>query len=162
MCSVGASRAMRIRPKTTGSASTRSVTARTTRAKRSIPRTKKPQLRALLRRRPEIVDALDRVFGESDVDGGDKFADGELSGFLKALVPLYDKPLETIPTATRGIAQLLAQLIEPGDERAQKVLETVERLSKRTGYRAPNRNLGAVRALFTYPELDKLARPCCR
>jgi len=117
-----------------------------------------PQLKALLRRRPEIVDSLDRVFGETDVDGGDKFKDGELSGFLQALVPLYDKPLETIPTATRGIAQLLAQLIDPEDERAQKVLATVERLSRRTGYRAPNRNLGAVRALFTYPELDKLAQ----
>jgi hypothetical protein len=119
---------------------------------------KMPQLRGLLRRRTEIIDSLDRVFGETDVDGGDKFKDGELSGFLQALVPLYDMPLETIPTSTRGIAQLLEQLIDPEDPRAQKVLTTVERLVQRSGYRAPNRNLGALRALFTYPELDKLAQ----
>jgi hypothetical protein len=118
----------------------------------------KPQLRALLRRRPEIIDSLERTFGETDVDGGETFADGELSGFLKALVPLYDKPNETVPTATRGIAQLLEQLIDPQDARAQKVLQTIERLSNRTGYRAPSRNLGAIRALLTYPQLDELAQ----
>ncbi|MDB4988753.1 MAG: hypothetical protein JWN04_3931 [Myxococcaceae bacterium] len=117
-----------------------------------------PNLRALLRRRPEIMDGLDRVFGETAVDGGATFAEGELPGFLNALVPLYDKPNETIPTATRGIAQLLGQLTSPDDERASKVIDTIVRLVARKGYRTPEQNLGFIRALLEYPELDTLAR----
>ncbi|MDB4988751.1 MAG: hypothetical protein JWN04_3929, partial [Myxococcaceae bacterium] len=117
-----------------------------------------PELRALLRRRPEIMASLDRLFGDDPTDQGVTFEKGELSGFLQALVPLYDKPNETIPTATRGIAQLLEQLVDPNDARASKVLDTVARLVQRKGYRTPDRNLGAVRALFTYPGLDTLAQ----
>ncbi|MDB4973345.1 MAG: hypothetical protein JWN48_1686 [Myxococcaceae bacterium] len=115
-------------------------------------------LRALLRRRPEIMDGLARVFGETAVAGGATFDEGELSGFLNALVPLYDKPNETIPTSTRGIAQLLGQLTDPDDARASKVMDTLVRLVQRKGYRTPEQNLGAIRALLQYPELDVLAR----
>jgi hypothetical protein len=115
-------------------------------------------LKQLLRYRPQIIASLDRALGDDGVAEGDTFADGELGGFLNALVPLYDKPNETVPTATRGIAQLLEQLVDENDQRANKVLDTVERLVKRKGYRSPAMNLGAVRALFTYPGLDTLAQ----
>ena len=49
-----------------------------------------------MRRRPEIMESLDRIFAEQTVAESDTFASGELSGFLQALVPLYDKPLQTV------------------------------------------------------------------
>ena len=118
----------------------------------------KPGLRAILRRRPEIMASMERLFAETRIEGTATFDKGELSGFLQALVPLYDKPEETIPTATRGIAQLFQQLTNADDARANKVLDTIARLVQRKGYRPPDQNLGAVRALFTYPRLDKLAQ----
>ena len=118
----------------------------------------KPGLRAILRRRPEIMSSMERLFAESRIDGTATFDKGELSGFLQALVPLYDKPEETIPTATRGIAQLFQQLTNADDARANKVLDTIARLVQRKGYRPPDQNLGAVRAVFTYPRLDTLAQ----
>jgi hypothetical protein len=116
-------------------------------------------LRMLLRYRETILSSLRRLLaGEAEpTEGVQDFADGELSGFLTALVPLYDKPRESIPTATRGIATLFEQLIDPDDERAQQVLDTVARLVRRVGYRTPEQNLGAIRALLTYPKLDDLS-----
>jgi hypothetical protein len=114
-------------------------------------------LRALIDRRPEIIAALEQTFAEPAIEGGASFDDGELSGFLRQLVPLYDKPDETIPKSTRGIASLFERLIDPTDERARKVLETVARLSQRSGYRPPAQVLGAARALLTYEELDQLS-----
>jgi hypothetical protein len=116
-------------------------------------------LRMMLKYRDEILSSFKRGFAEESqpTDGVMSFEDGELSGFLRALVPLYDLPQETIPTTTRGIADVLEQLIDPTNERAVKVLDTVARLVKRLGYRTPELNIGAVRAILTYPELETLA-----
>jgi hypothetical protein len=119
---------------------------------------KDKSLRNMLRYREEILSSLKRAFAEGQ-DNADvsTFEDGELSGFLRALVPLYDKPQETIPTVTRGIADLLAALIDENDPRAVKVIDTVARLVQRTGYRSPEMNIGAIRAVLTYPYLEDLA-----
>ncbi|HEX5656049.1 MAG TPA: hypothetical protein VFX59_02595 [Polyangiales bacterium] len=116
-------------------------------------------LKMMLRYRDEIMGSFKRAFaeGEGVTDGVQKFQEGELSGFLKALVPLYDKPQETIPTTTRGIAALLERLIDPNDARANKVIETVARLVQRNGYRPAEFNIGAIRAILTYPKLEELS-----
>ncbi|MET0283951.1 MAG: hypothetical protein ABW352_05755, partial [Polyangiales bacterium] len=116
-------------------------------------------LSMMLRYRDEVMGTFKRTFAEADgvTEGVFEFEEGELSGFLKALVPLYDKPQETIPTTTRGIASLLEKLTDPEDARASKVLDTVARLVKRYGYRPSEFNIGAIRAILTYPKLEDLS-----
>ncbi|MEY4515588.1 MAG: hypothetical protein RLZZ450_7710, partial [Pseudomonadota bacterium] len=121
-----------------------------------VPDTENGRLRTLIGRRDNIVAALDQIFGETDLDGAAKFDDKELSGFLAKLVPLYDVPDERIPKATRNIANLLVKLIDVDDDRAKQVVETVARLSTRSGYRPPELVLGAVRPILSYDGFDTL------
>lgn len=117
-----------------------------------------PRLRALLTRRPEIIAALEQVFAERPVEGQSTFHDDELSQFMLSLVELYDKPHEYVPLATRGIADMLERLLDENDARASAVIETVARLSARTGYRPPDKVLGALRPILSYERFDILAK----
>ncbi|MET0340872.1 MAG: hypothetical protein ABW252_07705 [Polyangiales bacterium] len=116
-----------------------------------------PRLVALVEKRALVIETLDKVFGEAGGEGIETFKEGELTGFLRSMVPFYDPPEQYVPGATRGIADVLVRLVDPQDARAVKVLETVARLSARNGYRTPDTVLGAVRALLTYPDLDTLS-----
>ena len=117
-----------------------------------------PRLSALISRREEIVGALQQVFAEDAQPEREPFAEDEISEFMRALVELYDPPNEVVPKATRGIAEVLGRLLDEGDPRAQAVIDTVARLSARTGYRRPDRVLGALRPVLGYERLDTLAK----
>ncbi len=116
-----------------------------------------PTLHALLRNRPRILDALAQTLGERDV--GAKFPDGEITAFLKALLPLYGETDDPglIPHTTRNLANFLARARDGSDPRASAALDTIARVSARTGYRPRALVLGASRALLQYPKLDQLA-----
>jgi hypothetical protein len=116
-----------------------------------------PRFVALIKRRQELVAALDQVFGDAPTDGSADFGGGELDKFLADLIPFYDPPEELTPKATRAIGQVMAELLADKPI-SQEVLKTLERVAPRVGYRRKDLVLGAVRPALTYPGLDELSR----
>jgi hypothetical protein len=102
-----------------------------------------PRLEALRRNRPRLVSALDAILAD------DAFADDELTGFVKDLIPLFDLPLEPMPRATKAMAELMdAFRADP------EALAALERISHRQGYRPLQQALGTLAAVFKYPRLQ--------
>jgi hypothetical protein len=129
-----------------------------------------PRLTALTQRRAEVVAALAQTMGDRPVTGGNAFVEGELKAFLTSLVPFYEPPDDVLPRASRAIADMMNQLVQPLDPqglattatpaalRAQGVLEKLASVGQRKGYRAANRSLGAIRPFLQYPGLDELGQ----
>ena len=118
-----------------------------------------PRLQSLLDRRAELVSALDQVFAEdvgAMVPEVSRFEDKELTGFLASLIPFYDD--ETMPKSTRALASVAAKLLDPADPRGQRVLDTLARLSPRTGYRSSADIVAAVRPMLKYDRMDQLSQ----
>jgi hypothetical protein len=110
-----------------------------------------PRLQAMVSHRPELVAALDRVFG--DVAGSEAFesapnGEGELDRFLRLLVPFYDD--QSIPAVTRALARFAERVDGPA-------LDTLARVSMRQGYRPAGENLALTRTLASYDGLDHVA-----
>jgi hypothetical protein len=120
------------------------------------------RFQSIVSRRPATVNALNEWFGRGQLDGGAVFADGELDNVLRSLVPFYGdsgKPeTELIPNSTRGLADVLAKLVDPADTRSQEVLKTLARIGPRKGYRNPSQALGALRPILGYNNLDALGQ----
>lgn len=120
----------------------------------------RPRFRALVERRTELVAALDQTFGDTPVDGGAHFREasarrGELDEFLAQLIPFYDDG--TLPASSRAIAQLAQRLTREEDAQASAVLDKLEALSARQGYRPKARAIAATRSLLGYERLDELS-----
>lgn len=104
-----------------------------------------PRLRALAENRARAVAALDQVMPEPLED--------DLDRFMLELVPFYDPPEELLPSQTRALGNLLADLA--ADEEAVAALE---RLSTRVGYRPLRLALGVARPLMAYDGLSEFTR----
>jgi hypothetical protein len=118
-----------------------------------------PRFASMIAHRTETITSLDEFFGRSaTLPDASKFQTGELDAFLSSLVPFYDKPAETLPKATRGIATVLAKLVDANDARSKAVLSSLERIGPRKGYRPPAYSLGALRPVLSYPRLDAVGR----
>src|SRR5690606_13332133 len=116
-----------------------------------------PRFVAIVERRAELVAALNQVFGDAQTEGSAGFGDGELDKFLADLIPFYDPPEELTPKSTRAIGQIMNELLADKPV-SQGVLQTLERVAPRVGYRRSDLVLGAVRPTLTYPGLDELSR----
>ncbi len=106
---------------------------------------------ALVARRARLVEALDATFDEA------VYRPDEVRDFLANMVPLYDPP-EPLPEATRAVATLLTQLVDPRDGAGADALGALERISAREGYRPAHLELALSRALLSYPKLDEVVR----
>ena len=104
-----------------------------------------PRLAALVNERARLVAALDNALPDQN-----NFHD-ELSTFLVNIVPLYDKPDETMPNQTRATAALLASFLSDSDS-----MDVLARMAQRRGYHERRFSLGAVRPLLSYPGFDQL------
>jgi hypothetical protein len=116
---------------------------------------------AMVRRRPQLVAALDQVFGDAQIASvTEAFAtgagdSGELDQFLKNLIPFYDDG--TLKAGTDAISAMAGQLATPTDARASAVLAKLADLSRRQGYRAADQVLAATRPMLSYKRLDELS-----
>jgi hypothetical protein len=110
---------------------------------------------ALIERRADTVAALDQSLGEEAVTDSRPFGDDELKGFLTLLLPLYEGD-RIVPRSTEALAKVMTRLTDANDANSVQVLETIARISKRTGYRSPDRVLAAIRPALTYERLDEL------
>jgi hypothetical protein len=113
------------------------------------------KLDALLARRPQTVAALDQVLGDAPVTKSASFEEDELQAFLSKLLPFYSGE-KILPRSTQALAKVLTRLTDENDANSVEVLDTIARLSQRTGYRAPDRVLAALRPTLTYDRLDEL------
>ncbi len=104
-----------------------------------------PRLRALAENRERSIAALDRIMPEPLED--------DLDRFMLQLVPFYDPPEEVLPSQTRAMGNLLADLA--ADDEA---IAALERLSTRVGYRPLRLALGVARPLMAYDGLSEFAR----
>jgi hypothetical protein len=120
---------------------------------------------ALVRRRADLVAALDAAFPDTNVGVKDlrnpdptKSCNGlgesklgrELADMLGRVMDLYTDG--TIPESTRSLATLMASF-----EADKEAREAPARLSRREGYRPVQTALGAARPVVAYPRLRDLA-----
>lgn len=122
---------------------------------------KDAKLTALIERRPETVAALDQVLGDAAVQDSQTFEDDQLEAWLLKLLPFYqDAEDETLPgilpRSTRALSKVMERLTDDKDQNAKEVLATIARISKRTGYRSPDRVLAAIRPTLKYDRIDEL------
>lgn len=101
-------------------------------------------MRALVERRAQTVDALNRVVPPS--------LEPDLQSFSVALMPLYDLPVERLPRLTRSLSGFAQQA---ADDPA--VLAALGRISARQGLRTPGVRYGLVERVLTYEHLSALA-----
>jgi hypothetical protein len=100
------------------------------------------RLDAMRLNRARIVSALDAILAD------DAYAQDELTGFVRSLIPLFDVPAAYLPNATDAIADVVDSLrADPA------ALEALERVSGRQGYRPLDNALGTLTAVFRYPRL---------
>ena len=104
-----------------------------------------PRLRALADNRDRTVAALDQIMPEPLED--------DLNRFMVQLVPFYDPPEEALPSQTRAVGALLAELA--ADDEA---IAALERLSTRVGYRPLRLALGVARPAMAYEGLSEFTR----
>lgn len=102
-----------------------------------------PRLQAMAENRDRIVDALDRTLPATLED--------DLNDFMLRLIPFYDPPREQLPSQTRALGNLLADIA--ADDAA---IGALERLSERRGYRPARLALGVARPVMAYPEFREL------
>ncbi len=102
-----------------------------------------PRLEAMAENRDRIVAALDRTLPATLED--------DLNDFMLRLIPFYDPPTEQLPSQTRALGNLLADIA--GDDEA---IAALERLSERRGYRPARLALGVARPVMAYPNFREL------
>ncbi len=118
------------------------------------------RIEALVRRRSDLIAALDAMFpGNVPIatrDGatgcaidGQRPLSQELARLLGRMADAYDDG--TVPQATRALARVMSAI--KGSPEAQSALA---RLAERDGYRPENVALGLVRPLVAYPRLREL------
>jgi hypothetical protein len=129
------------------------------------------RIRALIRRRGDLIEALDATFPDVEVEAKDldnpdpakscsaKSAPStlghELSNMLGRMGPLYGD--DTIPHSTESLARLVDVFAT-----SKEAQETLVRLAQRKGYRPPSVALGAARPLLGYPRLRDLSAETLR
>ncbi len=137
------------------------------------------KLEALARRRPQLIEALDKTFDNAElpIPHGEGTIGGHkaLSEFLKNLVPLYEKdPIDPgareplLPSVTRSTGRMLAALSGPAKNDpytanidpnvAAAAREALASVAGRQGYRPLRVALGAMRPALGYPALRQLAQ----
>lgn len=118
------------------------------------------RLSALLARRTKVVATIDRILGDDTVMLAkvvEELEPDEIRTFLRELVPLYDKPEELLPGASRTLASVLYRLVDEEDKTGQDALKALGKITGRQGYRKLDLALGLLRPLLEYPELDAFA-----
>jgi hypothetical protein len=122
---------------------------------------------ALIRRREDLVAALDALFPTAatlqtfdgpNPDGspgcapsGTRTLGEELAAMLSRMAPAYDD--DTVPHATRALGRLMQSFASRPDAQA-----ALARLGTRAGYRPASLALGATRPVLAYPGLRGLLR----
>jgi hypothetical protein len=129
---------------------------------------------ALVRRRADLIEALDFVFPDADVPvldlqnpdsqatclpaQGDKAVrrlGDELADMLGRMVDLYND--DTMPASTRSMARVLDFF-----RRAPEAQASVARFTGRDGYRPPEIDIGVARPMMGYPRFRDLAAETLR
>lgn len=138
------------------------------------------EMNALVRRRADLVRALDATFDKTELpvpfgETGETIDSHQaLSELMKALVPIYeanpiDEPAKEplVPSATRAIGRLFAGLAGPGGDpttsaadaaKAKLAREAMARIAGRQGYRPSSLVLGAIRPMLAYPSLRQFVQ----
>jgi hypothetical protein len=120
---------------------------------------------ALVRRRSELVRAVNGIFPDSEIADPTGAADAKIKlhdallDFAQKLVPLYESnPFEKagaplFPASTRSLARLLGSLGESDEAR-----KALTRIGGRRGYRPFQVALGAIRPALAYPGLRPMTK----
>jgi hypothetical protein len=123
------------------------------------------KLGAMVKRRAELIRALNATFPDTEIDDAVK-NDGSkirlhdaLTDFTQKLTPLYEtnpydaKGAPLFATSTRSIARMFEALSQSKEAR-----DALTRIWGRQGYRPFQVGLGAMRPAIAYPNLRKLAQ----
>ncbi len=137
------------------------------------------KLKALVRRRPDVIKALDATFTDEPVEVPGDPSKRTISGyaalaeFLKTLAPLHEsnpagggEPL--FPSVTRAAGRLFASIAGPGPsdpitagadpERARQVRQVLATMAGRQNYRPVRSSLGALSPALGYSGLRGLVQ----
>ncbi len=132
------------------------------------------RIAALVKRRPDLIEALDAVFPDADVpvldlDNADPKATcqpatgaaavrrlgSELADMLGRMVDLYND--DTMPASTRSMARVLDFFKKNTEAQA-----SVARFTGREGYRPPEIDIGVARPMMGYPRFRDLSAETLR
>lgn len=129
------------------------------------------RMNALIRRRAELIEALDFVFPDVDVpvrdlsnprpedtcssSGQVRALGREFADMLGRFGPMYKD--DTVAHQTRSLARVFAALTE-----SKEAQDTLARFASRQGYRPIKTALGAARPLASYPRLRELSAETIR